>query len=102
MAARRPWLKSFLTTMRSFVTSNVDNEDIEDDNVDKSFIFLNNILSISQGAENKCTNIFYVSLTTTSFIDRGLRTNAKTSPLSTFPSTRRPLQMSASATLTSE
>ena len=53
--------------MRSFVTSNVDNEDIEDDNVDKSFIFLNNILSISQGAENKCTNIFYVFLTTTSF-----------------------------------
>ena len=43
------------------MTSNVDNEDIEDDNVDKSFIFLNNILSIRQGAENKCTNIFYFS-----------------------------------------
>ena len=41
-------------------------------------------------------------LTTSSFIDRGLRTNAKISPLSTFPSTRQPLQMSASATLTSK
>ena len=43
-----------------------------------------------------------LSLTTPSLSVRGLRTNAPTSPLSTFLSTRRPLQMSASATLTSK
>ena len=69
--------------MRSFVTSNVDNEDIEDDNVDKSFIFLNNILSTDrgpktnaptsfiflnnllfyrQGTENQCKNISFVDI----------------------------------------
>ena len=29
-AARRPWLKSFLTTMRSFVTGKIDDEDEDD------------------------------------------------------------------------
>ena len=29
-AARRPWPKSFLTTMRSFVTGKIDDEDEDD------------------------------------------------------------------------
>ena len=54
-AARKPWLQSFLTTMTSFVTSKIDDED-----------------------DNDVMRVSYF-LTTSSLSVRGPKTNAPTS-----------------------